>query len=58
MTKRTMKQEQYIECPRCKLNNLDTPTFDGCPRGSCEVEVKGTLLHTTVLILDEPVEDD
>lgn len=52
-----MTYENYIECPRCNVNNFDKPEFWGCPRGSCEVEVKGTLLHTTVITLDEIIKE-
>jgi hypothetical protein len=41
-----VKVDVYIECPRCNKNNFDTPEFWGCPRGSCEVKVKGEIVST------------
>ena len=58
MSTRKMKTVDYVECPRCKTNNFDDPTFWGCPRGSCEVEVKGTILYTTILTLDETIDEN
>jgi len=55
---RTMKTEDYIECPRCDKNNWNKPEFQGCPRGSCEVEIKGSILYTKVLTIDEPIDED
>lgn len=45
MSKSVFKEskEDYIRCDRCENNNLDDPSFWGCPRGSCEAETIGTI---------------
>ena len=39
----------YLECNRCGLNNFDKEDFQGCPRGSREVENKGVIKITKKL---------
>jgi hypothetical protein len=48
--KKKQLEKEYLECPRCKLNNFDEPEFWGCPRGSCETEAKGTLITTIEVV--------
>lgn len=40
-------------CPRCSKDNIDDPYFVGCARGSCEVEIEGTV-ETIVKVERKP----
>jgi hypothetical protein len=53
MKNKKVKEKEYVVCDRCEDNNWDKPKFWGCPRGSCDAEVRGTIKITKELKLDK-----
>lgn len=54
MANKKVKTKKYVSCERCEKNNWDTPEFWGCPRGSCEIEIEGTIIISKKLIKTKP----
>lgn len=47
--KKTIKEEDFYKCKRCKISSDTKYGMCPCPRGGCEAKITGTKTITTII---------